>query len=270
MLEPWALRHHWLKKRVAWWLYQRRDLHRAAMLHATASSEAAQFRRLGLRQPIVVLPNGVDLPTTMPPRAVNPTGRRRALFLSRIHPKKGLIELVQAWSRLRPQGWEMVIAGTDEGGHEAEVRRAVDAVGLRAEFVFPGAFSDEAKWALYRSAELFVLPTHSENFGVVVAEAMAAGLPVITTHGAPWALLEEQRCGWWIPDDAEGLQKALADALDRPPDHLAAMGSRGAAAVTECFRWDRIGSRMAQAYRWMLGDEPERPDCVVPAGAAVR
>ncbi|NLB18358.1 MAG: glycosyltransferase, partial [Syntrophomonadaceae bacterium] len=96
MLEPWSLQQRWLKKRLALWLYQRRDLRGAVALHATAESEAAQLRRLGYRQRIIISPNGVNLPEAMPPRSKRADGRRVILFLSRIHPKKGLLELVEA------------------------------------------------------------------------------------------------------------------------------------------------------------------------------
>lgn len=265
MLEPWCLRHHWLKKRLAWHLYQHRDLARARVLHATAATEAAQFRRLGLKTPIAVIPNAVDLPQAMPPRDINPAGRRRALFLSRIHPKKGLPDLVTAWKNVLPQNWEMVIAGPDEGGHERDVRQAVAAAGLDDRFSFLGDLSDDAKWAVYRSAELFILPTYSENFGVVVAEALAAGVPVITTTGTPWQALMRHRCGWWIAPGGESLARTLAQACSLSPGILAEMGCAGMRYVCHAFRWEAIAARMRDVYRWSLGEGPQ-PSCVFTHG----
>ena len=124
MLTPWAMQFHGWKKRLAWQLYQRRDLARARLLHATSRDEAEGFRTLGLRQPVAIIPNGVNLP---PEKRKAESGKRKveirtALFLSRIHPKKGLLDLVEAWHRVRPAGWRVIIAGGDEGGHRAVVK----------------------------------------------------------------------------------------------------------------------------------------------------
>ncbi|MCB1087252.1 MAG: glycosyltransferase, partial [Verrucomicrobiae bacterium] len=129
MLEPWALAHHGWRKRLAWLAYQRANLNAAAALHATADSEAAQFQALGLRPPVAVLPLGVrpipEMPLD-PPSVAAPKMQRQALFLSRLHPKKGLDRLLQAWAQVRPEGWELIVAGPDETGHRAEMERLAD------------------------------------------------------------------------------------------------------------------------------------------------
>jgi len=247
MLEPWAMNHKKWKKRLAWWLYQRRILQRCAGLHATAESEAANLRALGLKAPIAVIPNGITFPDEA--LAANRTyGTRRLLFLSRIHAKKGVVELVEAWARVRRAGWQLVIAGPDEGGHLAEVQARARKLGVEEELSFPGPLSDEEKWAVYTDADVFVLPTYSENFGIVVPEALACGTPVVTTHGAPWKLLEEERCGWWIPTGVEPLAAALEKAMDTPPEQLAQMGVRGRRAVQERFGWDKVARQMIDFY----------------------
>jgi len=170
MLEPWAMRYKSWKKRPAWDFYQKRDLQTACLLHATSAMEARSLRALGLRQPIAIIPHGVETPP--PPGAPAPRhGPRTALFLSRVHPGKGLLHLVEAWSQLRPAGWRVVIAGPDEDGHCAAVRAAVRAAQLDEVFTFTGPVEGQSKWELYRQADVFVLPTFSENFGVVVDTA---------------------------------------------------------------------------------------------------
>ncbi len=259
MLEPWARGHRPAKKALAWRLYQHRDLERAALLHATSDVEAAGLRAAGLKNPIAVIPNGIAVPKLEKARPTAKT--RRALFLSRLHPKKGLIELVEAWATVRPADWKLIVAGPDEGGHLAEVRKAVGAAGLEAVFEFVGAVDDSAKWELYRGAELFVLPTHSENFGLVIAEALASGLPVITTHGTPWREIESERLGWWIPTGAEPLARALREATALPPGTLMEMGARGRRLIAEGYDWSRVAEQMASVYGWLLGRN-DRPDCV--------
>ena len=261
MLEPWARQNSRLKKAVAWWVFQRRDLASAALLHATAPSEAQALRSVGLRAPIAVIPNGVHVPpkTDRHPR---PDGElRRALFLSRVHPKKGLPLLLDAWAEVRPAGWELVVAGPDEGGHQAELEARAARLGLD-EVSFLGPIGNEKKWDLYSSADLFVLPTYSENFGVVVAEALAAGVPVLTTTGAPWAELETHRCGWWVEPAPRPLAEALRAATEATDGERAAMGARGRTLVRDSYGWDGIAVQMLGVYEWLSGRQTSAPPCV--------
>lgn len=263
MLEPWAMNHKAWKKRFAWNLYQRRDLESAVVLHATAEQEAESFRQLGLRPPIAIIPNGTDLPEWRD--LAYPKGTpRKMLFLSRIHQKKGLLELVRAWQIIKPTGWKMVIAGPDEGGHQKIVEAAIQKAGLQNDFEFIGPVYGDEKEALYRSADVFVLPTFSENFGLVVTEALACGVPVITTKGTPWQGLHTHRCGWWIDIGVEPLAAALREAMSLPPTTSRDMGRRGRAYVEENFGWPSIAQQMLSVYRWVLG-QGERPDCVIRA-----
>lgn len=261
MLEPWALNYRAWKKRWAWWFYQRRDLQTARVLHATAKREAENLRRLGLRQPIAIIPNGVGLPVL--PERSRPLGSPRiALFLGRIHPVKGLVELVESWRVARPAGWKVILSGPDEGGHRREVVEAIGRAGLENCFEFVGAVDGEEKIMLYRRADLFLLPSFTESFGLVVAEALACGVPVITTKGAPWEGLHTHRCGWWIDLGMEPLVAALREATTLPPDTLRAMGQRGRAYVEQNFGWPGIAQQMLSVYRWVLG-QGDKPDCVM-------
>lgn len=260
MLESWALKNRGWKKRLALQMYQYRDLQMAALFVATAEQEAKSIRRLGLRQPIAIIPNGVKVPTSPSTRAGH-YRPRTALFLSRIHPKKGLLNLIETWGQLRPAGWCLRLAGPDECGHLAEVMRAVKMRGLDTTVEYVGVVEGDAKDALYRNADLFVLPTHSENFGVVVAEALAHGLPVITTRGAPWADLETHGCGWWIDIGVAPLAAALRSALSLSDDERRAMGLRGREYVHR-YDWDTIALQTIDVYRWVLG-QGSRPECVI-------
>lgn len=235
------------KKQLAWALYQRRDVVGARALHATSEAEAAGFRALGLTQAIITLPNGVELPPAGERPAPGTT--RTALFLSRIHPKKGLVELVEAWSCVRPAGWQLRLVGHDNTGHAPAVEAAIQKFGVADSVRLEPAVEGDAKWAAYRAAELFVLPSYSENFGIVIAEALACGLPVVTTTATPWAALREHRAGWWVECGVEPLVPALREATALATPELRSMGQRGADWVRADFAWERIGAEMLRAYR---------------------
>jgi glycosyltransferase involved in cell wall biosynthesis len=261
MLDAWSLEYRSWKKRVAWQLYQRNDLAAARAFCATSLQEAASLRGLGFRQPVAVIANGVDLPPIdslfRPHRPI-----RTALFMSRIHPKKGLLDLVRAWSSVRPSGWRLVIAGPDENGHRGTVESAVRAAGLAAQVQFSGPVEGEEKRRLMIEADMFVLPTLSENFGMVVAEALAFCLPVLTTRGAPWEDLVTHNCGWWVETGSGPVEAALRKAVELPDSERSAMGLRGRALVERKYAWSAIAASTREFYAWLLDAGP-RPACIV-------
>jgi glycosyltransferase involved in cell wall biosynthesis len=261
MLEPWALAYRAWKKKIAWRLYEKRDLASVRLFFATSLEEATSLRKCGCQQPIAVVPIGVSLPELTEQGAKKP-GPKIALFLSRIHPKKGLPTLVEAWKRVMPRGWRMIVAGPDEGGHRGAVEKAVRAVGLGNAFEFVGPVKDDAKGALFRQADVFILPTMSENFGMVVTEALAHAVPVITTTGAPWKGLVEHSCGWWVRPEVGELANAIKDATTLSDGEREAMGMRGRAWVEREFSWPSVAQLMLSVYEWILNGG-RAPDWVI-------
>ncbi|MEI7831974.1 MAG: glycosyltransferase [bacterium] len=267
-LEPWSLSKSKWKKRLVATLFTNANLRAAACLHATAPSEAAGFRAYGLTNPMAIIPNGVNIPTLIAgkygkfydkyPECKN---KRIMFFLSRIHSKKGIVELVKSWGELSRNfpDWHLVIAGPDYNNHLAEVKKVISQCGVAGRTTYAGALYGTEKNAALADAELFVLPTYSENFGIAVAEALASGTPVITTHGAPWEGLQIHKCGWWIPIGIPPLTAALAEALALSPAQLGIMGLAGRNWVEQTFSWDAIASDMLDVYLWMLrkGDPPK-------------
>jgi glycosyltransferase involved in cell wall biosynthesis len=260
MLTDWALRHHWWKKRLAWWSYQKHVLRRAALFHVTSQEEVDALRALGFDQPAAVIPNGVPLPD-LAGQEESENETRRVLFLSRLHPKKGLPMFLEAWAEVHPEGWQLELVGPTEDGHRADLKRQVHRLGLGEQVSFSKPVSDDEKWDVYRRADLFVLPTYSENFGIVVAEALAAGVPVITTTGTPWDDLETHDCGWWVEPSEPALAAALREAVALDPDARATMGRRGRALVEEQYSWEGVAAQMREAYRWLL-DGGHPPDWI--------
>ncbi len=253
MLGAWALNHGRWKKKLAWWGYQHRDLLSADAFHATSQQEADEIRALGLKQPIAVIPNGVTFPESSTDQTDLPADRSRVmLFLSRIHPKKGLLSLLKAWKEASPNGWQLVLAGPDENGHQKEVEQLAESLGIGSQVSFPGNLNDLQKWDWYRRADVFVLPSYSENFGIVVAEALAAGLPVIATHGTPWEELPVRRIGWHVPHEIAALATAITEATSMDDKQRKAMGESASAWAHQAFGWAGVAEKMTDFYKSVL------------------
>lgn len=247
-------------KRLFWPLVQRPALAAVTCFHATSEAECGDIRRMGYRQPVAVLPNGID---EVDYEAPSDKPMRTLLYLGRLHPEKGVETLLAAWARVQAEhpAWQLRIVGPGRPAYVEKVRRLAGELGLsRCEFA-DAAYGD-AKWAAYRDADAYVLPSPSENFGMTVAEALVAGRPAIATRGAPWQGLEQEAAGWWPHYGVEPLAAALDSALSCPREVLAGMGRRGRAWMLRDFAWTAIGSRMSDLYGWLLGRE-RRPDFVV-------
>jgi glycosyltransferase involved in cell wall biosynthesis len=180
------------------------------------------------------------------------------LYLGRLRPSKGLDVLLRAWARVsrRFPDWHLVIAGFDADHYQSLLVALASELGLADSIEWPGAVHGQDRERVFGAADVLVLPSYYENFGLVVAEALVRGVPVVATHGAPWSALVEQACGWWIPTGVEPLAAALSDALGRPAADLAAMGERGRQYARARFRWEDTARSMRSLYGWLLGEGP--------------
>lgn len=257
MLEPWALHHKRWKKKLAWLLYQRRDLAAAAALHATSEAEAGHIRKLFPKTPVFLAPNGVDLPDIIPAKVPHPEGRRTVLFLGRIYPVKGLPMLVDAWAQVRPEGWRVEIAGPDEAGHRREVEQRIAAHNLESVFHFTGPVEGAEKRAAFARADVLALPSYSENFGMAAAEALAHGVPVLTTTGTPWQILEEKGCGWQVEPTAGALADGLRRVLSCDAADLCRRGRIGRDLVASCFSWESAARAVERVYRSVVAGKSD-------------
>lgn len=250
MLSEWAMTHGSIAKKVFWPLIQRPSLKSAHCFHATAMSEYQDIRRVGLSQPIALIPNGIDIP---PAIGIEQSEERELLFLGRIHPKKGVDMLLRAWSFVQAEfpAWRLRVVGPDNDGYLGKMKGlAADLKLERVEFSGPLFGNDKLK--AYRRADLFVLPTHSENFGLTVAEALSSGTPVIVSKGAPWEMVEAKGAGWWIEIGSEPLVQALRCALTHTRQELRAMGDHGRRWMEAEFSWGGVCKKMIQTYEWIL------------------
>jgi glycosyltransferase involved in cell wall biosynthesis len=333
MLEAWSLNRSKLRKAVAWWLFEKKNLQSAVMFHATAESEAESIRgamsgvsvgrclpsaaphavsqtrlsgaaedggRKGpgeqktetlatkippYRKPVVVAPNGVDLPDlarrpgreALEEKFPELKGRRWIVFMSRLHPKKGIDLLLRAWARQKEVAsdlWRvssgqtetpatetlshrrsvLVLAGSDLIGYRKDVEKMVRELGLEESVVITGEVQGEMKDCLLANADVFVLPSYSENFGIVVAEAMAWGRPVIASTGTPWQEVADVGAGWWVAPEEDVLAVALREALGMGPEELDVMGARGRALVERSYGWAAPARKLIEAYSGLTGD----------------
>lgn len=252
MMSAWAWGHRRSRKRLAELLVHPGAFARAAGWHATSPEEADDIRVLGFRQPVCVSPNGVALPEGTALAAARaawldlvPAARTRpiALFYSRLHRKKRVRELIDMWLAAPRGDWLLLVAGVAEDYTAAELAAEVAA---RGETDRVTVVDGHGRPAPYAVASLFVLPSHSENFGLVIAEALAAGVPALVTDTTPWLQLTPQGAGWCVAWDRYGA--SLATALATPRDELAAMGARGRDWVARDFSWNRVAGLLHAFY----------------------
>lgn len=265
-LASWSLAKGKWKKRIFGSLFQYPALRLTDMFHATSEKEYEEIRALGYRQPVAIVPIGMDVPElgvsgfefrVSGSRAGN--RMKKVVFFGRLHKVKGVDRLVQAWERVVRDGWELVIAGPDCGMLEGLKGIVAERRLPRVSFV--GEINGPAKYEFLASGDIFVLPSDTENFGVTVAEALASGTPVIASQGTPWQGLEREHCGRWVPIGVEPLAAALEEMMAMSDEERAAMGARGREWIRRDFSWKGIGAKIKAAYEWLLG-MGERPEWV--------
>ena len=241
-------------------LFERKTLAQAAAVHVTAELEGAELRAMGLpSRHIACIPNGVDWPRAHLPLADGPYSglpERYVLFLSRISWKKGLDRLITAWQWIRDV--PAVIAGNDDEGYRPQLQELAQSLGISARVIFLGSVGDTHKWALYEHAQLFVLPSYSENFGNVVAEAMAMSCPVVLTAEVGIASIVEATGAGMVVDGAPEKLATVIRELLADPQRRAEMGRRGAAVAKAQLSWSGVAAAAEDLYQQILAKDSNR------------
>lgn len=268
MLEPWSLSQKKWKKKLALLLYQMKDLQKAACIFTTAEMEAQHVRDLGVKVPMSVIPNGIETDGYACRTSMDGV-KKQILFLSRVHVKKGIELLIDAFACIHKDfsDWSVVIVGNGEADYIESLKQKVKSLGLEDCIkILPPVFG-EAKTKLYQESSLFCLPSYSENFGMVIAEAMSCGVPAITTNGTPWQLLngdcttmgasldmlgDDKRTGWCIELSVENLENTLREAMSMDPAVLYEMGQRGSRMINENFNYRSVAKMTMQLYEWIV------------------
>lgn len=262
MLEPWSLSQKKWKKKLAMLLYQKADLQKAACIFTTADMEALHVHDLGIKTPCSVIPNGIET-DGYPCRKTIEGVKKQILFLSRVHVKKGIELLIEAFANLYRDfvDWSVVIVGNGEQNYIESLRLKVERLGMQDSIkIFPPVFG-VAKTKLYQESSLFCLPSYSENFGMVIAEAMSCGVPVITTTNCPWEILNDTNTGWCIDLSVDNLEKALREAMSMDSAELYEKGQQSSKLVFENFNYRNVAEKTKKLYEWIL-NKTEKPSFV--------
>ena len=262
------------KKLSYWWLRERNNVRHAAGFHVTSNDERQEVLRLGVTAPVEVIPLGIGNDAWETPvelewlREQCPQAGSRPilLFLSRLHPKKGIIDfLLPAMAQLKTQAF-LVIAGGEDGhapGYVRQIENEISRLGLRGQVALLGSIPPQRRWAAFDGADLFVLPSHAENFGIVVPEAMARGKPVVVTTGVQFGEhVTASGAGSVVSLDV----RELAASLDRwlaDPARRARAGEGGRSYVRQHFTWDRTAERLAE-----LNPHVGSPKCATSGAAS--
>ena len=272
MLDPWAVQNSRWKKKVVGWLYENRHLRDADCIHALCESEANSIRAYGLKNPICVIPNAVDIPKLDQIHSASDAGlsgkeaksKKQLLFIGRIHPKKGLVNLINAFAKIElpvRADWELIIAGWDQN-HQKELETLAAQHGIGDSVHFPGPQYGNDKEKLLRSCDAFVLPSFSEGLPMSVLEAWSYARPTLITTACN--LPEGKQTDATIQcepnelDIRHGLRKLfIMNAEERQQ-----LGQRARKLTTNRFTWPIVTSQMIDVYRWML-DRTAPPDCIV-------
>ena len=260
MLEPWSLSQKKWKKKLAWWLYQRNDVQKSACVFTTAKMEAEHVSNLGITTCKAVIPNGIET-DAYPCKSSVEGVKKQVLFLSRVHVKKGIELLFEAWKRLHSDyvDWQLLVIGNGEAEYIHSLENRVESLGLKDCIkILPPVFG-EAKIKVYQESALFCLPSFSENFGMVIAEAMSCGTPVITTTNCPWEILNETDTGWCVDLSVDNLEHALREAMGMDANALYDMGQRASKFIFDNFDYRSVTRKTLRLYEWLLnsGEKPE-------------
>ena len=262
-LYDWNLNKSKWKKDLSLNLFQMKMFKEASCLHATEINELKAIRKLGIKTPVALISNAIEIEefeklSSQEEAKKNlnlDKNKRYILFMSRIYSKKGLEYLINSFIDLEnnfPQ-WEILIAGPIyDNSYFEKINQNIKKSKIENKVHYFGMVNGKKRLDLFASSELFILPAHTENFGMVIGEAMACGLPVITTEGTPWEVLNKKNAGWWIKLDNKSITKALREAMLKNRIDLEKMGINGYKIIQEDFTWERVASQMKEVYSWLL------------------
>uniref|UniRef100_A0A7V0Z6K0 Glycosyltransferase n=1 Tax=candidate division WOR-3 bacterium TaxID=2052148 RepID=A0A7V0Z6K0_UNCW3 len=272
-LDTWCLRHSYFRKKMALYFYQYRALKQAALLHGKSYDEIRCFKQLGLSGPFAMIPNGVAFDMIYTPPSAElalrkwPILKNRFVILSlgRIHFEKGFHIALRAFAHARSKRKDLlyVIAGPiSDSSYYSYLKNITENLGITDSVVFLGPVYGKLKISLIDASTLFLAPSLQENFGTAIAESLARGKPVVTTNATPWQLINEYKCGWYVPVEADAIRVALTEAIVAGVTQCSTMGLRCKQLIYHKFNWRKIAYQMLDVYKWIL-NKGSPPACII-------
>jgi len=257
MLYPSALEYSKTIKKVFMNIWFKNDIQKADCIHVTCEEEMRHVRNLGFTNPIAIIPNPVDILPGQ--KGKSPDEKRKNIaFIGRFSPIKCIDRLIKAWHSLgsQTQGYNLLIVG------DGEQRKELEALASSLQIVnieFTGFLKGSDKLAIYEKLRSLVLPSQSENFGMVVAEALLNSVPVIASKGTPWKDLSDYKCGWWVDNSIEELANAIEKTLSSTDTEIEQMGENGRNLVLEKYSTEVVSNQMKQLYEYLIrgGSKPD-------------
>ena len=271
MLDPWAVQNANWKKRIGAWAYENAHLRRASCLHALCEAEFTAIRQYGLRNPVCVVPNGIDLPESEPDcpppwKGIVSDGAKVLLYLGRLHPKKNIPTLLNAWASARnaknASDWHLVVAGWAQGRHDQHLSELIKALGLERSVHLAGPQFGESRLSAFHNASAFILPSFSEGLPMAVLEAWAYSRPVLMTSHCNFPESFDSGAAVQIGTDVDSIARGLADLFAMSDRQRTRIGLRGRKLAEERYSWGTIATEMRSVYEWVLGGGP-RPSSVL-------
>ncbi len=239
---------------------QNKLLKKCDSFHATSIREKDEIRTLGYRQPIAIIPNGIEIPSQAKDNFSK--DKIKFLFLGRIHPIKGLDLLIKAWKKIDGKNASLDICGYCEDlNYYKSLKKLINKLNIK-NISFSGEVSGESKKKKFIENDIFILPSKSENFGLVIAEALSYGMPVIASENTPWKIIEQKNCGWIVKLTEENLISTLNVAKNLSPIILKEMGDSGRSLVKTKYSWNKLNVKYTKYYNWLTtgGEAPEFVD----------
>lgn len=255
MLEPWNIKKNYFwKKLPALLLYQKKSVKECNILIATSETEKNNLLSLGYNKNVSLIPNGINTKNISCKESWEE--RKQILFLALYRKNKGIDILMQAISQLRNKlvGWKVIIAGIESDYTINDLKAMAKKLKISDYINVVGPLFGDDKWNAYKNSDIFILPTLNENFGIVIAESYLCGTPVITTKGAPWKIIKDFNCGWWVDRNVECISKSISDFLIISVDERKKMGLKGRQLVVKNYSSDIISKKMFNLYNKLVNE----------------
>lgn len=259
MLYPQALNVSKRKKQLFLKLFLLNDLNKAATVHVTCPEEMQHLRNLGVKSPIAVIPNPVNIPEIS---LISTPDKIRLGYLGRVHPRKNIERLLYVWHKLKMDNInaELIIIGDGDKQYMNFLKTEKERLNLR-NVVFTGFLSGKAKENVLNLISYLIVPSDFENFGMIIPEALIKEIPVIASKGTPWEELNTHNCGWWVNNDTDTLVTIIEKAINIPESERRKMGKNGRNLVMENYSKEVVAQKMNSLYKWILNDK-EKPGFV--------